>query len=67
MPEMKRAVETFAWSGGLVHWGSELPADDPAVMAFPQFFEDPAAGEAAPAVPAAPKKAVKPKKAAPDA
>jgi hypothetical protein len=59
---MKRATETFAWSGGLVHWGSELPAADPAVKAFPQFFEDVATEEAAPA----PKKPGRPKKAAPN-
>lgn len=48
MAEMKRATETFAWSGGLVHWGSELPADADAVKAFPQFFE-PVAAEQQPA------------------
>lgn len=40
MAEMKRATETFVWSGGMVHWGSELPADAEAVKAFPKFFED---------------------------
>lgn len=61
MPEMKRATETFAWSGGMVHWGSELPADADAVLAFPQFFEDVAAkSEPAPA----PRKPGRPKKAA---
>lgn len=39
MSDLVKATETFAWSGGLVHWGSEWPSDDAAVKAFPQFFE----------------------------
>lgn len=65
MAEMKRATETFAWSGGLVHWGSELPADAEAVKAFPDWFEDVAAEPSAAPVPR-PRKQARPKKAASD-
>lgn len=39
MSEMVKATETFAWSGGLVHWESEWRADAEVVKQFPQFFE----------------------------
>lgn len=42
MSEMVKATETFACRHGLIHWGSELPDDHPAVVEFPQFFELPA-------------------------
>lgn len=53
---MKKAIETFAWEGGLVHWGTEVPDDDAAVKAFPQFFE--------PVADDKPRRARKPKDAA---
>lgn len=43
-----RATETFAWSGGMVHWGTEYQATDPVVKQFPGFFETVAESPARP-------------------
>ena len=39
MSDLVKANETFAWSGGLVHWESLWPANAEVVAAFPQFFD----------------------------
>lgn len=38
MSDLVRSVESFAWEGGMVHDGSEFPADAEVVSRFPHFF-----------------------------
>lgn len=59
MSDRVRALETFAWEHGIVHWHAEYPANAEVVARFPQFFET--VGEAEPV---APKKVGRPRKAA---
>ena len=60
MSETVRAVESFAWEGGMVHDGSEWPADAEVVTRFPHFFaavEPPTVEQPAKRGPGRPKKA----------